>query len=339
MKYHCNLHFIAALIGWLLFAACSGNENEFVFKGKLTGITQAEFYIYPEDNHFNGIDTISITDGQFEYRCQVDQPTILTLLYPNFTYTYVVAEPGKSIKMEGDAAKLGEADIWGTKDNELLTKFRQETHDKNPEEQRMAAAHFIENNVQTTAATAIFKKYFLQAKDFQAETALPLLKTLKKAQPENIDVKFIENHYLPLLESDAGGTLPDFHAVTLDSTEISREDFKGKPTIIAFFSTWQNSNYQIVPNLRKYEKTYGDSLKILAISLDYDLKRCKVRIEQDSLASPVVCDTKAFNSPLALQFGIRYVPSCILADKTGKIISRDLPLKDLEKEVNNLMSK
>ena len=105
----------------LLLAACSQPKDKFIFEGKIAGIQQAEFYVYSDDGALSGVDTIRIDDGKFSYECQLTSPAVLTLLYPNFSQTYIVAEPGKTIEMKGDAAKLGEADITGSEENELLT--------------------------------------------------------------------------------------------------------------------------------------------------------------------------------------------------------------------------
>lgn len=322
----------------ILFCACTQKGNDFIFKGELTGITQTEFYVYGEDADFTGIDTIRVVDGAFEYRRTLSHPIIMTLLYPNFSQTNFIAEPGGEIEMTGDAAKLGEAVIRGTEENELLNRFQQEVHDKKENEQVMAATHFIGNHLSTQAAIAVFKKYFLSGAHLESQSALPLLDDLKRAQPKSRDIQHIENRYRAMLSAGVEGQLPSFEATTVDSVSVSHQSFAGKPLVIGFFSTWINKNYQVVPVLRNLEKTYGDSLGILAVSLDYDLRRCRTRVEQDSLEAPVVCDQKAFSSPLVMLLGVRYLPGNLLVDRAGKIVARDIPLTDLEKKVKELMN-
>lgn len=127
----------------LLLAACSQSKDKFIFEGKIAGIQQAEFYVYSDDGALSGVDTIRIDDGKFSYECQLTSPAVLTLLYPNFSQAYIVAEPGKTIEMKGDAAKLGEADISGSEENELLTDFRQKQNTLPENNQRLAASEFI----------------------------------------------------------------------------------------------------------------------------------------------------------------------------------------------------
>ena len=114
-----------AIIGAAALAACGPDKDTMRFEGKLQNIRQAEFYIYSEENPAAGFDTIHISNGKFEYEKKIDRPSVLTLLYPNFSKTYIVAEPGATIKMKGDAAKIGEAEITGNEDNKRLTARRQ----------------------------------------------------------------------------------------------------------------------------------------------------------------------------------------------------------------------
>ena len=75
--------------------ACGPGKDRVRIKGKLANITTAEFYVFSEDGSFDGVDTIRIEDGQFTYERKLTEPAILTLLYPNFTQTYLVPSPDK----------------------------------------------------------------------------------------------------------------------------------------------------------------------------------------------------------------------------------------------------
>lgn len=325
-------------IALCLFGACHSDKTTFRFYGELTGITQTDFYLFAEGDDFAGFDTLHIKDGRFEYVIQIEKPVLLKLLYPNYAYTYVVAEPGKEVRMEASGSKLGEAIIAGTKENDLLTEFRAQTHALRENEQRMAAAHFVQNNPATLAAVGIFRKFFIETQHFDAEVAEPLLNDLLKAQPEGKEVAELKALLQPLLNSGVGKPLPALQAVSLKKDTIATDSLKGKPCVIGLFATWKNENYQVVPHLTKYETRYKDSINLLGISLDYDSVRCAKRIKQDSLDAPVVCDLKAFQSPMIEALGVRYLPGNILVDHNGIIVRRDVPLKELDKAVEELMN-
>ncbi len=325
------------LIGlFLLLSGCSQPQDRFIFEGSIVGVTNADFYVYCEDGGSGLVDTIHVKDGKFTYERVMTSPAVLTLLYPNFSQTYIVAEPGTTIVMEGDAGKLGEADIAGTKENELLTRFRQEAAKKNETEARKAAAEFVGQNTGTLAAVAVFRRYFGTVLSPDPVVALPLLDGLRKAQPKNTALALLDNRLRPLLKTAPGQLLPSFSTETIKGDTLTTDSLKGTPAIVAFWSQWNGASNDLLSSLNRLHKTHGDSIQILAVSLDANKARCLQYVRRDSVKYNVVCDKLAFESPLVRLFGVRGVPSSILADKDGRIVARDLEPKNLEERVSTL---
>lgn len=312
------------LLALLSLTSCGVGKDRARFEGKLANITNAEFYAFSEDGAFEGVDTIRIEDGKFVYERKLTQPILLTLLYPNFTQTYVVLEPGKVIKMKGDAAKIGEAEISGTEQNELLTDFRQAQAAKPEADQRMAAAQFVENHAGTLAAVAVFRKYFANARTADVKTALRLLDALKKAQPKERAVTYLDEFYRPIFTNGVGELLPDFSAETLDGKTVTAADFRGKCLAIACIGTWQSESYPFLRKLRTRLNSTRGKWTCLIVSLDVDRNVLRDRLRTDTISYPVICDRQAFESPLVSKLGLHYVPSCMLVDATGKIVQRDV---------------
>ena len=312
------------LLAALIFSACGPGKDRARFEGKLENIANAEFYVYSEDGAFEGVDTIRIEDGRFTYERKLTEPTLLTLLYPNYTQTYVVVEPGKTVKMKGDAAKLGEAKISGTEQNEMLTEFREANVSGPASNHKLAAAQFIRTNPQTLAAVAIYRRYFASQKQPDVQLALQLLDVLKQAQPNSRSVMYIENFYRPIFENGVGQVLPDFEAETLDGRKVSRADYQGKQLVLVCLGTWQNESRKFMQDITNKIKQAKGKWECLIVSMDVDRKVLRDRIKSDTLTYPVICDRKAFESPLVQKLGLHYVPSCMLVGSNGKIIQRDV---------------
>lgn len=305
--------------------ACHTDGNKARFTGKLSNITEAEFYAYNEDGDFEKLDTIRIADGEFTYECQTSKPLLLTLLYPNFTQTYVILEPGKTVKMKGDAAKIGEASITGNDENELLSDFRQQTAGGNKRNNLAAASQFIRRNAGTLAAVAVFKKYFATDENPDAANALQLLDVLKKAQPHSRTITTMETHLRPRLTCSAGQKMPDFTATTLDGRTVRSADYSGKRLIVLACASWRMQSFTFLRRVRSMLKETGmQHWDCLIVSLDADTESFRRQVKNDSISSPMVCDGKAFASPLVGKLGITHVPSCMLVGANGKIIARDI---------------
>lgn len=308
---------------WLL-TACGPGEGRVRFEGKLENINNAEFYVFCEDGSFDGVDTVRIEDGRFVYERSLTEPMLLTLLYPNFTQTYVVLEPGKTIKMKGDASKIGEAELTGSDENEMLTDFRLSNLSGPEVNHRLAAAQFVRTHPQTLAAVAVFRRYFAVQQSPDAATALQLLNVLKKAQPKSKALTYLDNFYRPIFQNGVGCKLPDFTAETLDGRTVRMADFRGKQLAIVCLGMWQGESRTFLRQLRKKLEQSRGKWEYLVVSMDVDREVLRNRLKTDSINYPIVCDRKAFESPLVQQLGLRYVPSCMLVDAQGKILQRDI---------------
>lgn len=328
---------IPFLLFILLLASCGVADDRIRIKGSFKNIKQAECYVYSPEGVFSGLDTLKIENGAFDYERPLARPTVLTLLFPNFSELPIIAEPGEEIKVKGNAGHLSATEITGTKENELLTDFRLQNLKKSTSDLRMAAAQFIRDNAGTQAAIAALKEYFLKPETFD-ESAIGLLDAIRKAQPGNAEAARLDSYYRGLLVNTVGKPLPDFRAETIDGQEVLTQNLKGKPTIVAICAGWNNDTPNLFLKLRRLRHAHGDKLGMLIISLDTDRQLIEKRLRTDTLQSvPTICDGRAFASPLATLLGVRYVPTLLLTDANGRIVARDVALKDLEKKASDIL--
>ena len=320
--------FSCLLALWWLTLACGPDKDRVRFEGKLENITDAEFYVYSEDGSFDGVDTVRIEDGSFIYERKLTEPTLLTLLYPNFTQTYVVLQPGQTVKLRGDASKIGEAEVTGTEENELLTAFRRANLTAPESNRRLAAADFVRTHATSLAAVAVFRRYFAMQKSPDAATALQLLDVLKKAQPQGKAVNYLDQFYRPVFENGVGRQLPSFTAETIDGEKVSSETFRGRKLVIACLGMWQGESQAFARQLRRKVAQAGRGCACIVVSMDVDREVLRNRLKSDSLQCPIICDRLAFESPLAQKLGLRYVPSCMVVDAEGRIVQRDVTKVD-----------
>lgn len=315
---------LGVVIFLLTVISCGPAKDRMRFEGTLNGISDAEFYVYSEDGAFEGIDTVRITDGKFSYERQLNRPAIFTLLYPNFSQSYIIAEPGKTIKLKGDASTIGEATLSGTEENEKLSDFRKKHVNDVPTNQSLAAAQFVRDNAKMLAAVAVFRMYFANKQNVNALTALQLLDVLKKAQPKEAAVMSLDQFFRPIFQNSEGQLLPSFTAQTLDGRKVSSADYRGKNLVIAFTGAWQSDSRSLLVQLRRKLHTLNGKWSCLVVSLDVDSKLLRSNLRNDSISYPVVCDKKAFDSPLVNQLGVHYVPSLMLINAQGRIVQRDV---------------
>lgn len=315
------------LLPLALLCACGPDKGTARIEGHISGVNQATIMAYVGDAtsaDAGGMDTIRVERGKFSYDRTLSEPVVLTLLYPNFSSTTIVAEPGKTVSLSGDANRLKEIELKGTKDNELLTELRLRLAEKSPNDAEMEIATFIRSHPKTMAAVAAFIDQFDGREQFKREPALSLLNLLHKSQPTNAYLGHLRQRILPLLQTSIGSQLPAFTATTLDGTTITHESLKGKPALIVFSATWDGQNYVLRQAMSRVRRSLGDKVNTMVLSLDPTKADVERQVERDSLKN-VVHAKDAFTTPLVKTFGVRTVPGNILTDARGRIVATNIP--------------
>ncbi len=326
--------FLILFLSATLFTACGVDDDKVLIKGDFENINQAEFYVYAEGDAFTRIDTIRVDNGKFRHELPLRQKEVLTLLYPNYSRTQFVGEPGATIRISGDASHLSNVEVVGTEENVLLTNFRLSNAERDRKDKAMAVADFIRSHAKTTAAIAVWREAFTHCSSPGLD-ADQLLGVMLQAQPDNQSLKHLSEQVGALTKVIEGTELPDFSATTLAGKEIKKSDFAGKPLVIAFWANWQNDSPMLITELLSYKREHINHARFIHISLDPSEENAR-RMLRDDTAALLICDEQMFESPLVRLFGVRSVPSTIIVDKDGKVAARDLPLKKIREQLKEM---
>lgn len=300
MKFNLS-HSITALsmvIATMLLAACGGaEEGHVVIKGYFKHLQQATLFVYNDSPTCTKYDTIQVINGEFEHDCQVSEPTVMTIVYPNFTDMVFLAEPTTELEYEADVSDLRHASLTGTEANDSLTNFRQRYATESLATQQKAAENYIRKRPEDLASIALFAQYFERADKIKKEPASSLLLALKKAHPKNTAVRAMCNRMEAQLQTAIGA-------------KTSEELLSRKALYIFTLSSQYSSN---------------------------DLRRVAEECTSDSIVKLVeVClDTLDIHSA-RMKYGLRYIPGNLLIDAEGCIVDRDVPGDRLREVVETL---
>lgn len=325
----------------LIIAACGPDGHHGRVEGKIEGINQAQIQAYVDDSvpgDAGRLDTIEIRRGKFSYTRSITQPVILTLLYPNFSSTTFVLEPGHTVRLKGDGNRLGEIEVDGNDDNNLLTEFRHRTNEKSESEVLREAATFIRSHPATAAATILFREHYANRETIETTPTEALLDALKKAQPDDHVVRQLDQRLRPLLATAPGRPLPAFTATDIDGNKVSSADYAGKNLLIVFCSQWDGSFYMMKNSARLLrDQISADRLSMLFIALDNDAAPVKGANTYQPLPGKIIHEPKALASPLVKTLGLRYIGTGLLVGKDGKIKARDIPHTQWTERIQQLL--
>lgn len=328
--------FVAAIGCIILLAACGGGHGRVTVKGEFKNLQDGEFYLFSTDPAWGSFDTIHITDGSFEFSHDLEDTVLVVVQYPNFMQMQLVAIPGKTITIKGDANNLLTTRISGSEENELLTDFRRSTVKKSNTEVLRLAEKFIRSHPANFASQVVLEKYFVNVKDMDYTKILSLLSLMRKKVPDRMSLNMLSARLKPLCNTAKGKLLPAFSAVTMDGKKVNNATLKGKNSLITFWSTWSQELMNPVRDSRRILRPYLKDLKIVNISLDADTIQTRMYVKTDSIPGMNVCDCQSWRSPLVRVFGVRYLPSNILLNAQGRIVGRDLEESALLSELKKL---
>lgn len=327
MKTKACLYIVTAL---LVLASCLGNKQGFTLSGKFKGLDKGEFICFSDAPEWGTLDTVRIEGGRFSLTHALTDTIVLTLQYPNFMQTQVIAIPGREVSISGDANNMLAIEVGRDEQNKLLNSFRKSVAALKQGERADVAEQFIKENPGSWAAIAVFQKYFLQAENPDYAKMAKLLDEMVKNAPKRKALLDLKAQMRPLLEARVGKSLPKFKATTLKGEVISNKNFKGKPLLITFWSTMASEFSFPLTSQRQLMQRLSKKVAQLNICLDVDTTACRRILRRDTIGGYNVCDLRSFDSPLVNAFGLARLPANILVDSIGKIRERDIPNDSLE---------
>lgn len=137
-----------------------------------------------------------------------------------------------------------------------------------------------------------------------------------------------------------GQLAPDFSAMSPSGENISLSSLKGKYVLIDFWASWCAPCLKEAPNLIAVYNDYkSKGFEILSVSLDKDSDRNKWvnAIEKHELDWKHISTLDGWACKIAKLYNVSAVPSMILIDKEGRIISKDLRGDNLRIQVAKMI--
>lgn len=113
---------------------------------------------------------------------------------------------------------------------------------------------------------------------------------------------------------------------------------RGNVVVLYYWATWCQPCKGELPALKEVAAKYGKSgLSVIGVSLDYKLADLTAYLEENRLPWPQIWEEGSLDSRPANQLGIVTLPTMLLVDRSGKVVSRNLRIADLEGEVKKLL--
>ena len=260
---------VFTLVAALVCTSCGTDSRHFRIDGRLLHLNQGEFYVYSPDGTINGLDTIKVQAGRFSYEVACDRPMTLMIVFPNFTEQPVFAQPGKSVDLKGDASHLKEMTVKGTKDNELMNKFREMIRNAAPPEMKKCVQLFVQDHPESRVGAYLVDRYFIHDANPDTKTAVRLVDLMIEKQPENGYLKRQKRQLTASFVATKGADIPNVLGTTVDGKTIGRVQLTKAPvTVVCALATWKYESMSQFRRLAAYAASQQGRVAVVGVSID-----------------------------------------------------------------------
>lgn len=118
---------------------------------------------------------------------------------------------------------------------------------------------------------------------------------------------------------------------------VDSAKYRGKVVLVQYWATWSGPAKADMPTLKELWNKYGRQFTIIGVSVDSNVKDLNAYLAESPLPWPQIFEEGGLDSRPANVLGILTVPTMILVDQQGKVVSRNISAADLEGELKRLI--
>ena len=253
--------------------------------------------------------------------------------------------------------------VKGTKDNELMNKFREMIHNAAPPEMKKCAQLFVEDHPESRVGAYLVDRYFIHDANPDTKTAVRLIDLMIEKQPDNGYLKRQKRQLTASFEATKGADIPNVLGTTVDGKTIGRVQLTKAPvTVVCALATWKYESMSQFRRLAAYAASQQGRVAVVGVSIDASPSLVRSQLasqigisdsasglafgpssglasgsssgpasaaaqgsssSRSSSTCYVVCDGKMVESPFFTRLGLTGVPDNIVI-KNGRIAAAHL---------------
>jgi len=204
-------------------------------------------------------------------------------------------------------------------------------------------AKLDEPNVQLSADAA---QVFVMAGEYDSARSVytALEKAAKDVQPSPLAQMALEIAHGGLTRLNLLNTAPTIKGTVLGGEKFDWNQYRGKVVLIDFWATWCPHCVEELPDVKQvYDKYHDQGFDVVGISLDDDKQKLTDFLTQKKLPWVTLFDDDPAKqgwdgAAMTKPFAIEALPTMLLIDRAGKIVSISARGEELPQQVEKLLA-
>ena len=208
----------------------------------------------------------------------------------------------------------------------------------------------IDTPAQAAELEARIVRYIHQHPDDPKANALQVrrLDLLQKADPKKAAdlLASLANNDDPKVAAAARGrqelqalaaTPLDWKFTAVDGRPVDLADWHGKYVLVDFWASWCPDCLREMPDvLTAYHKYHDRGFEVVGVSMDHDQTAMLAFLKKHGIPWPQEYDGKAWDSSVAVKYGVKGIPEMWLLDRNGRVVGTGVHGSQLEAKLSPL---
>ncbi|MHC4879968.1 MAG: redoxin domain-containing protein [Planctomycetota bacterium] len=116
--------------------------------------------------------------------------------------------------------------------------------------------------------------------------------------------------------------------------EVNVKNYKGRVVLVVYWASWsQQFNTDLVVLKALHEQYSERGLQIVGVNLDQVAAEMTAFAQKNRMTWPNIFQPGALDAPLAQEYGILTVPTMLLVDRSGRVVSNNVTVNDLKERL------